>query len=289
MRQLRSSLILISLALVSVICGQENLQWCNNGPTTNPDPKWMKIPSRFEIMTELASGNEIMELSQAFSMQRDAILTNSRYGSVQFYWNFVTNEQFEVLTAIVNQQAIPTCFRQVIEPTSETSVIQPNTLFIKPSILLGFNPRNQINSLWGNQYIGDEDLRGIPTNKFKSCFFVPDIRATVSATYYVSDVTKIQSNLSANQSMILQIDVQIRNQVGRQETYEYNVFRYTPNPNLQEELQALETPAGVYCPNRTSTLPVPENIPDRVSSNSEAFITQSNSSILSAHNLYDDN
>ncbi|CAF3878436.1 unnamed protein product [Rotaria sp. Silwood1] len=287
MRQLRPFLILISLALVSIICGQENLQWCNNGPTTSPDPKWRKVPSRFEIMTELVSGNETMELSQAFSMQRDAIVTNSRYGSIQFYWNFVTNEQFEILTAIVNQQPRPTCLRQVIGPTSETSVIQPNTLMIKPSILLGFDPRNQINSLWGNQYIGDEDLRGIPTNKFKSCFDVPDIRATVSATYYISDATKFQAGLLANESIILQIDVQIRNQSGRQEAYKYNVFRYTPNPNRREERQALETPAGVYCPNRTSTLAVPEDIPDRVSSNSEAFITQANSSIFSTHNLHD--
>ncbi|CAF1354200.1 unnamed protein product [Rotaria sordida] len=286
MRELRAFRIVICLSLVSIIYGQD-LQWCNNGPITIPDPKWRTVPSRFEIITELISGNEMMELSQAFSVQRDAIATSSKYGPIQFYWNFGTNEQFEVLTAIVNQQPIPTCLRQVIEPTSETSVIQPKSLMIKPSILLGFNHRNENNTLWGNQYIGDEDLRGIPTNKFKACFYVSDIKATVSATYWVSDVTKFQAYLPSNESIILQIDVQIRNDGGRQDQYRYNVFRYTPNPSRREERQALETPAGVYCPNRTSTLPIPSNIPERVSSNSEALIPQANASIFSTHGLYD--
>ncbi|CAF0794173.1 unnamed protein product [Rotaria sp. Silwood1] len=228
-----------------------------------------------------------MELSQAFSTQRDAVLTNSKLGPIQLYWNFGTNEQFEIINLVVNFQPMPTCARQVITTASETSVILPKTLIIKPSVLLGFDARNQINSIWGIEYIGDEDLRGIPTNKFKSCFYVADIRATVSATYYVSDVTKFQAYLPANESIILQIDVQIRNDAGRQDAYTYNVFRYSPNPRRREERQALETPTGVYCANRTSTLPIPTNIPDRVSSNSEALIPLANTSIFSTHALYD--
>ncbi|CAF0925746.1 unnamed protein product [Rotaria sordida] len=287
MQQLRIFLIIHSLILTNVIYGQVDPQLCPDGPITKPDPNWRPIPYRFEIMTELISGNEMMELSQAFSNIRDAIMINSRVGPLQFYWNFGTNEQFEVLTAIVNQQLIPTCLRQVIGPTSETSVMQPNTLFLKPSVLLGYDHRNEINLSWGNQYMGNEIIRSVPTNKFKSCFYVSDIRATVSATYYISDATKFQANLPANASMILKIDVQIKAQNGRQETYTYNVFRYTPNPSRQEERQALETPAGVYCPNRTSTLLVPSNIPERVSSNSEVLIPQANASIFSTHGLYD--
>jgi hypothetical protein len=103
----------------------------------------------------------------------------------------------------------------------------------------------------------------------------------------LSDVNKFQAYLPSNQSLILQIDVTVKNQLGRRDSYYYNVFRYTPNPSRSEERQALETPAGVYCPNRTQTLAVPSNIPDRVSSNSEAFLPNLNSSIISSHNLYD--
>ncbi|CAF3555371.1 unnamed protein product [Rotaria sp. Silwood1] len=287
MQQLRIFLIILSLILTSVIYGQLDPQLCPNGSIINPDPNWRSIPNRFEIMTELISGNEIMELSQAFSSVRDAVMTNSLIGPIQFYWYFDTNEQFEILTKIVNQQPVSVCFRQVIDITSETSVIQADTLVLKPSVLLGYDHRNQINPSWGNQYIGDEIVRGIPTNKFKSCFYVSDIGATVSATYYASDVTKFQANLPANESIILKIDVQIRAENDHQETYTYNVFRYTPYPSRQEERQALETPEGVYCANRISTLPVPQDIPERVSSNSEALIKQMNSSILSTHGLYD--
>ncbi|CAF3966179.1 unnamed protein product [Rotaria sp. Silwood2] len=238
-------------------------------------------------MTELVLRDESMELSQAFSTQRDAIAINSRNGPAKFYWNFITNEQFEVFTVIVNQQPIPLCARQVIGDNSQTSVIAPNSLIVKPSILLGYDPRNQNNNIWGNEYIGDEELRGIPTNKFRSCFYISDIQATVDATYYASDVTKFQAYLPANESIILKIDVQIKNNSGYQDTYTYNVFRYTPNPSRQEEHQALETPAGVYCQNRTSTLAVPQNIPERVSVNSEVFIPLANKSIFSTSNLYD--
>jgi len=222
-----------------------------------------------------------------YSIITDIYFLSLPIGPIQFYWNFLTNEQFEIVTAVINQIPVPQCFRQVIGTTSETSVIQPNTLILKPSALLGFDGRNQRNEMWGVIYDGDEELRGIPTNRFKSCFFVNDIKATVSATYYVSDVTKFQAYLPANQSIILQIDVRIKNQLNRVDSYRYNVFRYIPNPNRREEQQALETPAGVFCSNRTATLPFPVDLSDRASSNSEAFIPEANSSIFSSHGLYD--
>jgi hypothetical protein len=109
----------------------------------------------------------------------------------------------------------------------------------------------------------------------------------VAATYHVSDVTKFQAYLPSNQSIILQIDVRVRNQAGRQDAYSYNVFRYTPNPGRREERQALETPAGVFCPNRSATLAVPGNIPERASTNAEIYMPAFNNSIVSSHNLYD--
>ena len=61
-------------------------------------------------------------------------------GPINFYWNFVTNERFQVLVAIINQQPVSQCLREVSDSTTQTSVIQPNTLIIKPSIL--FNDDN---------------------------------------------------------------------------------------------------------------------------------------------------
>ncbi|CAF4364018.1 unnamed protein product, partial [Adineta steineri] len=163
-------------------------QLCPAGATSPTlDPYWHAIPSRFEIMTELVLNTGVVDVSQAFSSQRDAIITNSSQGTVQSYWNFDTNEHFEVLTNNSNPLQTPKCVRQVINTTSETTVYQSNTLMLKPSALLGFDGRNQINPLWGIQYDGNEDLRGIPTNRFKSCFYLDDIKATVSATYCISN------------------------------------------------------------------------------------------------------
>jgi len=288
MLRLPTCLLTVGLVLVSIINAQVDLGLCPDGPTTPiPDPKWRTIPHRFEIVTEYVANNEIMELSQAFSPQRDAIASASSFGPLNVYWNFVTNEQFSVLTAIINNQPVPQCLRQEISVDSETSVVQPNTLLLKPSVLLGFDPRNQPNPSWGIRFEKNDSLRGIPTNIFKSCFYVTDIKATVAVTYHVSDVTLFHAYLPANESILLKLDVQVKNQAGKSDAYTYNIFRYTPNPSRREERQALETPAGVFCPNRKPTLPVPTNIPERVSSNSEAFVAEANRSIFSTHGLYD--
>jgi hypothetical protein len=287
MFQLPAYLLGIALVFITTSNGQPDQTLCPGGALQPPpDPKWRTIPPRFEIMAELVQGNTVLEISQAFSTVRDAIAMNSKAGAIEFYWNFATSEQFEVLTAVINGQAVPMCLRQVITPQSQTSVIQPNSNILKPSILLGYDSRNQRDPLWSIRYDGVEDMRGIPTNRFKSCFYVNDIRATVAATYYVSDVDRFQAYLPANISIILKIDV-IVSIGGRQEASTYNVFRYTPEPGRREERQALETPAGVFCPNRTSTLDLPSNIPERVSVSSEMLIPRINSSILSAHRFYD--
>lgn len=188
---------------------------------------------------------------------------------------------------VINQQPTLKCFREVVDISSQTSVISPNTLYVKPSILLGYDGRNQPNPNWGIIRVGETELRGIPAVKFISCFEVPDISATVSATYYVSNVDKFIAYLPVNESLILQIDVDVRNRNGRSELFSYNVFRFVPNPSRREERQALETPAGVYCPNRTSTRNIPNDIPERSSSNSETAAVTSNNSIVSVHGLYD--
>ena len=62
------SLIIIDLMLMTAIMAQ--LELCPDGiyPAV-VDLKWRTIPSRSEIMTELVTRNEVMELSQTFSTQ----------------------------------------------------------------------------------------------------------------------------------------------------------------------------------------------------------------------------
>ncbi|CAF0938858.1 unnamed protein product [Rotaria sp. Silwood1] len=280
-------LLSITIVFITKCHGQFDQSLCPDGPDKTISPNWHTIPPRFEVTTELVSGNDVMELSQAFSPTRDAIIMSTIKGPVQSYWDFSTNETFNVLTAVVSQTVLPICAKQEITSQTETSIILPKTLTVKPSVLLGYDPRNQRNTQWGIRYDGDEDLRGIPTNRFRSCFYLSDIQATVSAAYYVSDVNKFQAYLPPGTSIILRLDVNISHPTKGRDTYAYNVFRYTPNPRRHEERQALETPQGVFCANRISTLAVPSNIPDRISANSELFVPNFNSSIVSSHNLYD--
>jgi hypothetical protein len=184
-------------------------------------------------------------------------------------------------------QKKPECLRQVITSETKTSIIEEDTLYLKPSIILGFDPFNQPDPRWGLRYETEGNLRDIPTNIFKSCFYVDDINATVKVTYHTSDVTKFHAYLPVNESIILQLDVNMTANVGRQQAYTYNVFFYLPNPTSWQERQALETPSGVYCQNRTSEKAVPSNIPERISTNAESSLPTLNNVIVSSNNLYD--
>lgn len=174
----------------------------------------------------------------------------------------------------------------MITPESPTSVIDDGLLYIKPSIALGFDPQNKRNPSWGVRYDSNGVLRNMPTKIFKSCFNITDINATAKVTYQVSDVTKFQAYLPANESLILQIDVNITNNQFQQ-VYTYNVFRFTPSPYELFERLELETPSGVYCPNRTTGKLVPVNAFDRMILNAEASVPTFSNSIYSSHNLYD--
>lgn len=192
-----------------------------------------------------------------------------------------------VLNARSNGNLLPICIRESIGPNSQTSVVQRNSLLIKPSVLLGYDQFNKKNLKWGVSYVGDTLMRGIPTQIFKSCFSLDDINATVSANYYISDPDKFQSYLGPNQTYVLQIDVRVKNRAGQSDQFVYHVFRYTPNPRRIREQQSLETPDGVYCEGRTSKLSIPTNIPERFSLNSEIFLPKFQNSIYSYHGLYD--
>jgi hypothetical protein len=81
MRRLQLCLVILSLTLLTFINAQIDMELCPDGPSAPIlDPKWRIVPSRFEIITELVSDTEAMELSQAFSTQRDAVVTSSKYG-----------------------------------------------------------------------------------------------------------------------------------------------------------------------------------------------------------------
>jgi hypothetical protein len=77
MVQLLTSLVGVIFILIHANRAQFNPEWCPEGLTPpGLDPKWRPVPSRFEIIGELVAGNEVMEIGQAFSTNRDTIAKN---------------------------------------------------------------------------------------------------------------------------------------------------------------------------------------------------------------------
>lgn len=219
--------------------------------------------------------------------RKDSFVISMWIGDVSFYWNYETDELFDIYSIATDGQAKWTCVQQTIAADSQTSTIQPDTLFIKPSVLLGYDNRNQNNLQWGVVYNGTSPIREIPTNVFRSCFYLSDIHATVSATYYISDPKQYESYFPQNFSIVLQIDVSVVSDDRRQKSYVYNIFFYTTDLSQDKAEQQLDTPEHVFCPKRINSLQLPNDLPERFSFNQERILTTQNMTIKSESNVFD--
>ena len=73
----RSTCYITIITLLLGTIGGQLTEICPFGPSSSiRDPRWQPVPQRFEIITELSSGNVLTELSQAFSSTRDSVSFN---------------------------------------------------------------------------------------------------------------------------------------------------------------------------------------------------------------------
>lgn len=168
-----------------------------------------------------------------------------------------------------------------------TSIVAPNTLLLKPSVLLGYErslapvPRTL-------NYQGTGRARHLMADIFTSSFNVPDIKATAQVTYYILNETVYPGVVKNNQPPIVQMDVSISTYDGsKTDRYSYNIFSLNPSPRRRELRQALETPEGVYCQGRSRGFRLPEDLPERAVSNSEGYVPDASGLVITTHGSYD--
>ena len=83
-REATGYIITFLVVLITRIHGQQlDPELCPLGPSSSiPNPRWHAVPARFELIGEVNDGKETIEFSQAFSLTRDAIATNSKEGTI---------------------------------------------------------------------------------------------------------------------------------------------------------------------------------------------------------------
>ncbi|CAF1080776.1 unnamed protein product [Rotaria sordida] len=173
---------------------------------------------------------------------------------------------------VTDGQILPVCLRQVIEPVATTSTIQ-SAIFVKPSVLLGYDARDAINPNFGTKFIRTSQLRFMPVNIFESCFYLNDSHVTVAVTYYMTDIATFPSFGYMNYSVPLRIEVRTKSAPdGNEGTYFYNIFRFLSDLTVEQQQQALSIPPGIFCLNQTNTKPAPSNFSDKISMNGEVLI-----------------
>jgi len=257
----RNPTLLTICLLFKIFYSQEiDLNICPNGLTTSPsDPQWPAILSnRFEIFAEITTDVETFQVTQLFlGPYRDAIYFHNYETNLTTYYDFVTNEML-----IINDEL--KCDRSEIKSDEYLSFV--TSQIVKPSVLLGFDGRNNYNNAFYTRYIGKEIIRdGIPTLKFQSCFYINQAKLTINATYYIGESPSDQSSTN-NKPDFVQIDVRSNNY-----PYTYNIIRYESNPSL-----TITTPSGAFCPNRTNTKDFPQNLPSRLFLHAESYTPKNN-------------
>lgn len=252
-------LLTVYLFIRNFSCQIIDLNICPNGITPLPsDSRWPKnLPNHFEISTELTTDIEAFEINQIFhGPYRDVIYFRNYEKNFEIHYDFQLNEMLTI-----NEEFI--CHRSDIGTQESLSFITSD--LIKPSILLGFNGRNNYSQLFSTRYIGKEIIRnGILTNKFQSCFFLEQENLTINATYYLSETPPNEIHINTAPDLI-QIDVQTNNY-----PYTYNILRYQSNPS-----STITTPSGTYCPNRINKKEFPQDLPTHLLFYAEAYTLQS--------------
>ncbi|CAF4356349.1 unnamed protein product [Rotaria socialis] len=288
-RQKTSCLILcVWLLSILSIHAQIDRQLCPNGAITIRDPKWPNISPSFELFAELTSKGGTSEIIQTLGNQRDAIIQTSNGEIIFEYWYFDTNERLTILNGDTNEQSQSVCLRQEIDPLTVTSTIE-SAVFVKPSVLLGYDARDMNNPNFGAKFIGPSQLKFMPVNIFESCFYLNDSRETVAVTYYMSDIEKYPTFGYLNDSIPLRIEVRTKSAAnGNEGTYFYNIFRFLSNLTVEREQHALSLPAGVVCSNQTNTKSIPGNFSEHISINGEVLLSFGNKlAVESFDTIYD--
>jgi hypothetical protein len=257
----RKLVLVILYLLLRISSGQEiDFNICPNGLTTSPsDPQWPQtIPDRFETFIEISTDVETFEVTQLFiGSYRDVIYFHSYETDLQVYYDFQTNEMLTINNDLL-------CDRKEIKTDESLAFIASQ--IAKPSVLLGFDGRNQFNNAFFTRYIGKETIRdGISTQKFQSCFYIPQENVTINATYYISETPPNQINMNTAPDFV-QIDVRSNNF-----PYTLNIIRFTSSPSLN-----IHTPSGAYCANRINTREFPKNLPTNLYLHAETYTPKNN-------------
>jgi hypothetical protein len=250
-------LVLLTVCLLfKLIYSQEiDFNICPNGLTTSPsDFRWPRIlPHRFEIFSEITTYIETVEITQLFiGPYQDVIYFRDYQTNLKIYYDFQINEMLTINDELV-------CVRSEIGSNEYLPFIASQ--IVKPSILLGFNGRNNYSQTFYTRFIGKEIIRdGILTDKFQSCFFIDQQNLTINATYYLSELppNEINTNIAPD---IVQIDVHSNNY-----PYTYNIIHYISNPSI-----TITTPSSVFCPNRINRKEFPQNLPSHLFLHAESY------------------
>ncbi|CAH1773830.1 unnamed protein product [Owenia fusiformis] len=255
------SLVLMPLVIQNV--GGQLLPYCNKIPPGQPTtgPPLPALPPSFYTKVEMKILNRgrAMDVEQYFDgrNQRASIRMTQGGQDTMSIINFPTNELFNVFgTNCGVQQLNETDFARLFMEMGSTTT---NPVYSSKGALK-FGPE------YGQKYIGLERVRGMPVNHWQSCHqweregytttFTVDYYFTGKNLNMTANWSDAESATPGSQFPVRAVIMGRNGEDGEEFNHMYDFVLFKDYPSIDEAVY--QTPSGVYCAGRTSTLKVPQ-------------------------------
>ncbi|XP_046580747.1 uncharacterized protein LOC124288277 [Haliotis rubra] len=277
---------MVVLALVAMVTGEFTFVCPQLPSTTGPDLP--QLPTQYEMRVEanIVQSQQTIEVLESYDFEsKQVALTITRNGqATKSIHNFNTQERYDIL-------ANETCITTSINNGSENFNVFGFTLrgtdgkihMASVSDVFKFSKKYNVS------YVGETMVRGIPVNQWTSCQVSPELHSTFRLDYYFSRPG--YKSASGNEIIPIRFDINGQgsgswwgeiltekvssttclsasgefqgNQLDNVATsgihnfshvYEFSVFK----PGPIKDMSVFETPRGVVCTGRKSSVPLPK-------------------------------
>ncbi|XP_061182284.1 uncharacterized protein LOC133190610 [Saccostrea echinata] len=223
---------------------------CKRQIKASPQPELPQIPSLFQTRIELniVDKNTTVDIVEYFDYEGNRVRIDTLKNAVQgsIIYSFDTDEIFYVTNGFCSVGNISTSM--AISLFGEMR--EDGRLHVLDS-----NYALKFGSKYNETYLGQESIRGIIVNHWRSIFHWSGAKVNYTIDYYFS-AESIWNTSSSFVSVPVRAEVQ---GPGRTSPIHHVYDFYSFNPSLPDDITTVfETPVGVICPGRKSTRGLPQ-------------------------------
>ncbi|XP_067653093.1 uncharacterized protein [Haliotis asinina] len=248
--------VMVVITLVAMATGEFTFVCTQSPSATGPDLP--QLPTQYEMRVEanIVQTQQTIEVLESYDWEsKQVAVTITRNGQVtKSIHNFNTQERYDILE---NETCITT---NIYSVSVNFNVFGFTVHGIDGKIhMASVSDVFKFSKKYNVSYVGETMIRGIPVNHWTSCQVSPELHSTFKLDYYFSR----PGYKSASGNETIPIRFTINGQADNVATsgihnfshvYEFSDFK----PGPIKDMSVFETPRGVVCIGRKSSVPLPK-------------------------------